>query len=96
MTDISENLAQDAKYIITVYRASSPDAVLLRTVKSRYESEQELVASLSVKILEDRVEQVNFRHATENEVHVDIRFAGDDVEARLLVYGSGFVSEAQW
>lgn len=82
------------KYIITIYSTLSSDTVLCRTVKSRYASEQDVVSSLSLKLLEPRVQQVSFEHIANNEIHVDIRLASDDADAaRLLVYGHGYAGE---
>jgi hypothetical protein len=80
------------KYTIKVVDSSS-NQELLTTVKSRYDSEQDLISSLANKLLHPQVTSINFSK-TDNEVHVRILFRdGDAASARNLVYGSDFARE---
>lgn len=82
------------KYIITVYGSLPSENVLLTTVKSRYDSEENLVSSLALNILNAEVRTISFRHESDNETHVHLHLASDDADAaRLLVYGSGFARD---
>lgn len=82
------------KYIITVYGSLPSENVLLTTVKSRYDSEENLVSSLALKILNPEVRVISFRRETDNETHVHLHLTSDDADAaRLLVYGGGFARD---
>jgi hypothetical protein len=80
------------KYTIIVVDSSSNQEILT-TVKTRYDSEHDLISSLAHKILHPQVTSVNFSN-TNNEVYVRIVFRdGDVASARNLVYGSDFARE---
>jgi len=80
------------KYIIKVVDSSSSQEILT-TVKTRYDSESELVSSFAQKLLDPQVTSVQFSK-TDNEVHVRIHVhSGDAASARNLVYGSNYARE---